>query len=158
MRPSGRLWMRGSSWNGDRSNTLRFFGTSICIAYIAAAWTHPVRLAAQQPSVSYAWLKTHWRQAAADSGKVLLILTFRGVPEQRLRALKHTDVVIADSANRTYRAEAYAIPARDPQRFAYRCYLFTVPSGTTTFELRLPTFTPVRFTAAVSFDGHCEYS
>ena len=128
---------------------------------LAAAFAYPVLLVVQMPVVSYAWLKPHLRQGAADSGKVLLMLNFGGVPEERLRALKHTDVVIADSANRTYRAEAYAIPARDGQTsniIADRCYLFTVPSGTTSFELRLPTFTPVRFTATVSVDGHCEYS
>jgi hypothetical protein len=128
---------------------------------LAAVLSHPGLLAAQEPVVSYALLKPHWRPAAADSGKMFLILKIEGVPEERLRTLKHTDVVIADSENRTYRAEAVAIPARDGQVSAIvadRCYLFTVPSGNTIFELRLPNFAPVRFTATFSPEGHCEYT
>lgn len=122
-----------------------------CLALLTV-FAHPALLPAQAPRVTSARLTSRVGDngVAADSGYMLLIIRIGGLPSQRLRALKSSDVVITDSEKRAYMPEGLAIGADDRDDRVVRRWLYRVPAAQTAFELRLPDFAPVSFVATYS--------
>lgn len=123
-------------------------------------------LEAQQPFGATARISSRVLTViGADSGKVMLALKLSGIPEIGLRNLKREQVVLVDDRGRSYTPSMMAVgsPVARPtsllaaymqppqENLADRQYIFFVPPGSRTFELRVGTMKPVSITPVIGF-------
>ena len=126
--------------------------SAVALALVVAS---PVALAAQQLTVTSAVIR--WVPQGVprptDSARAVVVVQIAGLPAEQLRAVKLHDLVMTDSHGRDYAAEIVGRASPDStgvENVTDRRYLFTIPQGEATFELRLRDSRPVPFTATIS--------
>jgi hypothetical protein len=129
---------------------------SLVVCAMSLGFTLPVTLAGQTPTVTSAvlWPRRDQNPARVDAGHRTLIVWVGGLPASAIGTLTMNDVRISDLRHRTYAPEAFAMNqpemAKGEVMSSRRAWLFRVPEGPRTFELRLRDFQPIRFVATDS--------
>ncbi len=126
--------------------------SAIALPIVVAA---PVALVAQQLTVTSAVIRWVPRgvPGPTDTARAVVVVQIGGLPAEQLRAVKLHDLVITDSHGRDYAAELVGRASPDStgvENVKDRRYVFTVPQGEASFELRLQDFRPVPFIGTVS--------
>jgi len=99
-----------------------------------------------------------------DSGQMTLLLRIAGLSEGQRRDLKAGQIAIVSTSGMSFTPRAILLSSGAETRGSLLArytdmargkveepqYLFLVPRGATTFELRLPTLDPIPFTASIS--------
>jgi|SRR5688572_4654645 hypothetical protein len=145
----------------SRARTRRLTQAALVLGTLALLPSGAV--SAQGPLVATARLSSRPMRIGADSGKFLVSLKISGIPEVALRALRPDDILLVDEAGRAYTPSAVSVEFRGKEqetfltlytrstseRLADRQYLFMVPPGSRSFELRVANLKPVRVDASL---------
>ena len=147
----------------SKEDAMRMPNARLVTRFAPALLLFPILLSAQETVTVSAWISARPMVTGSDSGKYMLSMKVKGIPDFALRRLKRDEFVIVDRSGGVYTPTAYAIDMRStgaaslvaqytrtvPDDIADRRYLYLVSPGQQTFELRINGLKPVRFDASL---------